>query len=70
MLMQKIFRVPRRIREKLGNTMERITIYTNDSNYKVSIMHLTEIGYSVNDPLTLLLLLFKKKKNTSGNVVT
>lgn len=62
MLMQKIFRVPRRIREKLGNTMERITIYTNDSNYKVSIMHLTEIGYSVNDPLTLLLLLFKKKK--------
>ena len=61
MLMQKIFRVPRRIREKLGNTMERITIYTNDSNYKVSIMHLTEIGYSVNDPLTSLLLLFLKK---------
>ena len=58
MLMQKIFRVPRRIREKPGNTMERITIYTNDSNYKVSIMHLTEIGYSVNDPLTSLLLLF------------
>ena len=41
--------------------MERITIYTNDSNYKVSIMHLTEIGYSVNDPLTSLLLLFLKK---------
>ena len=61
MLMQKIFRVPRRIREKPGNTMERITIYTNDSNYKVSIMHLTEIGYSVNDPLTSLLLLFLKK---------
>ena len=32
-------------------------------------MHLTETGYSANDPLTLLLLLFKKKK-TSGNVVT
>lgn len=62
MLMQKIFRVPRRMREKPGNTMERIIIYTNDRNYKASIMHLTETGHSINDPLTLLLLLFEKKK--------
>lgn len=54
----------------LGNTMERIIIYTNDRNYKASIMHLTETGHSINDPLTLLLLLFGKKKTTSGNVVT
>ena len=50
------------MREKPGNTMERIIIYTNDRNYKASIMHLTETGHSINDPLTLLLLLFEKKK--------
>ena len=49
--MQKIFRLPRRIREKLGNTMERIIIYTNNSNYAAAAAKLLQSCLTLCDPI-------------------
>ena len=51
MLMQKIFRLPRRIREKLGNTMERIIIYTNNSNYAAAAAKSLQSCLTLCDPI-------------------